>query len=60
MAGEVELAWDVKRSHPVPPVLTDLINFLAIRLSVHIRRTGTLNNRFKNQLPAYDPEDFAA
>ena len=37
-----------------------MINFLAIRLSVHLRSAGPLNNRFKTQLPVYDPENSAA
>jgi len=37
-----------------------LKKFLAVWLSIPIRCTGTLHNRFKNQLPAYDSEDSAA
>ena len=27
LAGEIELAWDIRRSHPVPPALTDFDKF---------------------------------
>ena len=27
LAGEIQLAWDIRRSHPVPPALTDFDKF---------------------------------
>ena len=37
-----------------------LIDFHVVGLSVHVRCTGTLNDRFKSQLTADDPKDSAA
>ena len=60
LAGEIQLARELRRYHPVPPALTDFDKALrctAFRPYPAYRHPERVA---KNQLPAYDPEDSAA